>query len=421
MDAEIIAVGSELTSGQGLDTNSRWISRRLADLGIAVRAHATIGDDLAANVEAFRLAVERSGLVLVSGGLGPTQDDLTREALAKAAGVGLVEDPGSLAAIAEFFERRNRIMAERNRTQALLPEGAEPLANRVGTAPGIWMRIGNAWLGCLPGVPSEMRVMFDELVVPRLKRLGLADRVIVHRKINLFGKGESEIEAEAFDLTARGRVPEVGITASDATISFRLAASGADEAEAQALLEPTVRTIYDRFGPLVVGEGDEDVAAGLARELARAAATIATAESCTGGMIAERITARPGSSEHFPGGVVSYANGSKVDLLGVPEALLVAHGAVSAEVAEAMAVGVRDRFRAAIGLSVTGIAGPGGGTASKPVGLVYIGLATAGGVLHRRHELGPEQPREIIRSRAAKHALNWARLAARELPDRPTS
>ncbi len=411
MKAEIIAVGSELVSGQSLDTNSQWLSRGLAGVGVPVHFHTTVGDDLDENVATFRIATERADLVLASGGLGPTQDDLTREALARVAGVPLVEDAGALEAIRAMFARRNRPMAERNRVQALLPLGAEMLPNRVGTAPGVWMRVGGAIVACLPGVPSEMRIMFDEQVVPRLRALGGLGRVIVHHKINLFGKGESDIEADAMDLTARGRNPEVGITAHEATISFRIAAEGADEAEARHNLEPTIALIRQRFGDLVVGEGTDDVAEALVAHLARTRSTLATAESCTGGLIARMITALPGVSPYYLGGAVSYANHAKVELLGVAPDLIEVHGAVSPEVAEAMAIGVRRRLGADLGLSVTGIAGPTGGTPDKPVGLVYLGLATADGVQTRRLDIGPEQPRDVIQRRSAKHALNFARLA----------
>ncbi len=411
MIAEIISIGSELVSGQGLDTNSRWLSRALGGVGIAVHFHTTLGDDLDENVAAFRVAMSRADLVLMTGGLGPTQDDLTRDAVALVAGVPLVEDPVSLDAIEALFARRNRVMPERNRVQALVPRGAEALPNRVGTAPGLWMTTGRAVVGCMPGVPSEMYIMFDEQVIPRLRGLGAITRVIVHHKINLFGKGESDIEADALDLTARGRTPEVGITAHDATISFRIAAKGKDEAEARRALEPTLAIIRERFGDLVIGEGAEDVAEALVVQLARSGLTLATAESCTGGLLAHMITALAGVSPLYPGGVVTYSDASKVDLLGVPAALITGHGAVSAEVAEAMAVGVRSRLGADLGLSVTGIAGPTGATPNKPVGLVFLGLANADGALSRRLELGPEQPRDIIQRRASKHALNWARLS----------
>ncbi len=277
------------------------------------------------------------------------------------------------------------------------------------------MTVGRATFACLPGVPGELKIMFEEQVVPRLRQSGRLSRVIVHRVINLFGRGESDIEAQALDLTARGRRPEVGITASDATISFRVSCDGPTEADALREIEPTLALIRERFADLIVGEGDVDVPEALVAQLERTGATIATAESCTGGLIAQRITAIAGVSPYFPGGVVSYSNEAKEDLLGVPHELIAAHGAVSAEVAEAMAEGVRRRFQATMGLAVTGIAGPTGGTPEKPVGLVFLGLAGPGGVSHRRLEIGPEQPREVIRSRSAKHAMNWARLALSQL------
>lgn len=418
MKAEIVAIGSELISGASLDTNSQWLSRGLAAVGIPVRFHTTLGDDLEENLEGFRIAMRRADLVIVSGGLGPTQDDLTREVLANVAGVPLVEDPVSLEAIAAMFARRNREMPERNRVQALLPEGAEALPNRVGTAPGVWMEVGKTLVACLPGVPHEMKIMFDEQVLPRLRGQGLARRIIVQRKINLFGKGESEVEALALDLTARGRNPEVGITAHEATISFRISAEGATKEEAEAAIEPTVALIRERFDHLILGEGTADVPEAVFAQLERTGAKLATAESCTGGLIAHMITAIPNVSPYYPGGVVSYANEAKVDMLGVDAGLIDQHGAVSEQVAAAMATGVRSRFKADYGLSVTGIAGPTGGTPEKPVGLVYVGLATPTGVSTRRLEIGPEQPRAVIQQRSAKHALNWVRLTLLAQPDR---
>jgi nicotinamide-nucleotide amidase len=410
MNAEIVAIGSELADGQKLDTNSQWLSRKLEDLGIRTLFHSVVGDDLEADVEVLRIAADRADLVIVGGGLGPTQDDLTREALARVAGVVLVQDDVSLGQILAFFERRNRAMPERNRVQALLPEGAEPLPNRVGTAPGIWMTVGDTRFACLPGVPHELKIMFDEQVVPRLKAAGLVERVIVHHVINLFGKGESELEAMALDLTARGRVPEVGITASDAVISFRVSAAGAVEAAAREAMEPTLDLIRRRFGPWIVGEGDVGVAGGLVAQLERSGATLAAAESCTGGLIARRITEIPGVSPLFLGGIVAYSADVKVQVLGVPRGLIEAHGVVSGEVAAAMAEAARSKFGADLALGVTGVAGPTGGTPEAPVGCVYLGLATAEGTWSRRLDIGPEQPRHVIQSRAAGAAMNWARV-----------
>jgi nicotinamide-nucleotide amidase len=410
MRSEIIAIGSELVSGQKLDTNSQWLSEELGSLGIPVAFHTTLGDELEDHRIVLRAACDRVDLVVVTGGLGPTQDDLTREALAECAGEPLVEDPESLAAIAAQFARRHRVMAPRNRVQALFPRGAEPLPNPIGTAPGIWMRIGRAMVACLPGVPAEMMRMFREQVIPRLRRQGWADRVIVHRKINLFGKGESEIEAQAMDLTARGRVPEVGITAHEATISFRITAEGATEEEAQLVIEPTAALIYERFGSLVLGEASDDVAKALVAQLTRTNSTLATAESCTGGLIAHLVTGISGVSPSYLGGAVTYSNESKTQLLGVPPGLIEAHGAVSPEVAAAMAEGVRTRLGATVGISTTGVAGPTGGTPEKPVGLVYLGLSTPRGTQTRRLDLGPERPRDFIQIFSSKAALNWARL-----------
>lgn len=419
MKAEIIAIGSELVSGERLDTNSQWLSQELLRLGVPVVAHTSVGDDLDLNLHAFRNAMSRADLVITSGGLGPTQDDLTREVLAAVAGVPLVEHPPSLAAIEALFARRNRTMSPRNRVQALLPQGAEAVPNPIGTAPGLWMTLRGTTFVCLPGVPEELKRMWLEEVAPRLKAGGAGDRVFIHHVVNLFGRGESDVEADALDLTVRGRRPEVGITAHDATITLRVTCDGPDEAGADAEIEPTLILIRQRFAELIVGEVEgHDVPEALADELARTGQTLALAESCTGGLAASRLTAIAGISAYFRGGVVSYSNEAKVSLLGVPQGLLDVHGAVSAEVAEAMAAGARSRLEADLAVSITGIAGPGGGSAEKPVGLVYLGLATASGTVSRRLDLGTEQPREVIQSRAAKHALNWARQHLRTLPNR---
>ncbi|WP_435010067.1 competence/damage-inducible protein A [Tundrisphaera lichenicola] len=419
MKAEVIAIGSELVSGQSLDTNSQWLSQSLGAIGIPVHYHTALGDDLRENVEVLRIAINRADLVVTSGGLGPTQDDLTRQAMAEVSGVPLVEDLDSLEAIRSLFARRKREMPDRNRVQALLPEGAEALSNAVGTAPGIAMLLGRSRIVCLPGVPNELKLMFDEQVVPWLARSGVATRSIVQRKINLFGKGESEIEAEALDLTARNRSPEVGITASEATISFRIAAEADTREEANQMIEPTARLIYQRFEELIVGEGAEDVVHAVVRELNRTGRTIATAESCTGGLVAHLLTSIPGVSRSFPGGLVTYGSEAKINLLDLPASMIKTHGAVSAEVAGEMARRVRERFRADLGLSVTGFAGPDTDTPPHAVGLVYLGLATGGEIRTRKLELGPEQPREVIQKRAAKQALNWARLTLRKLENRP--
>jgi nicotinamide-nucleotide amidase len=408
MKCEILSIGSELTSGQNLDTNSQWLSRRLAEMGIVVGWHTSIADDLDANIEAFRIAGRRASLVLATGGLGPTQDDLTREVLARVAGVELVEHPESLLQIQEMFRRRNRIMPERNRVQALFPVGATPIPNDRGTAPGIWMRLGECWVAAMPGVPSEMYAMFETQVRPRLLALDLGGGVLVQRKINTFGSGESAIEEKVFDLTRRGHVPEIGITASDATISLRILARAPSLAEAQAQIAPVEQTIRQRLDDLVFGADDEELQDVVAALLAARHQTLATAESITCGQVAERLGRVPGISTWFRGGIIAYDNRLKVELLAVPQTLIDAHGAVSEQVAEAMAVGCRTRLRTDLAVSTTGVAGPQDLSPDKPAGLVYVGLAWDGGVSSVRFSWSGT--RAEVQSRTAKLALNRVRL-----------
>jgi nicotinamide-nucleotide amidase len=408
MKTEIISIGSELTSGQNLDTNSQWLSRRLAEIGIPVGWHTTIADDLDDNIAAFRVAAGRARLVIATGGLGPTQDDLTREALARLVGGRLVFHPESFEQIRQMFARRNRSMPERNRVQAMFPAGAEPIPNACGTAPGIWMLTGDCLMVAMPGVPSEMYAMFENQVKPRLRQMGYSGGVLVQRKINCFGTGESAVEQKLLDLTRRGHVPEVGITVSDATISLRILARAATRAEAEAQIGPVEQTIRERLGDLVFGVEDEDLQDAVVELLAAQGQTVATAESVTAGQVAERLGRVPGVSGWLRGGLVAYQNEIKINLLGVPAGLIEDHGVISAPVVEAMAVGCRTRFGADLGISTVGLAGPGGGTEDKPVGLVYVGLAWEGGVKSQTTNWGGT--RLEVQSRTAKMALNLARL-----------
>jgi nicotinamide-nucleotide amidase len=408
MKCELISIGSELTSGQNLDTNSQWLSRRLAEIGVPVGWHTTVADDLAANVEAFRIAARRAQLVIATGGLGPTQDDLTREALAKAAGVELVFSQESFEQIDAMFRRRNRVMPERNRVQALFPGGAEPVPNHHGTAPGIWMKLGDAHVAAMPGVPSEMYAMFEHQIRPKVLALGLGGGVLVQRKINTFGMGESGVEERLLDLTKRGHVPEVGITVHDAVISLRILAHAPTRAEAQALIEPVERTIRERLGDLVYGVEDEELHDTVAALLAAKRKTLATAESITCGLVAHSLAQVPGVSEWLRGGIIAYTNAVKTALLGVPKALLDEKTAVSPEVAEAMAVGVRSRMGTDVAVSTTGYAGPTAGGPDAPVGLVYVGLAWDGG--SAAYQFNWSGTRLEVQRRTAKMALNAVRL-----------
>jgi nicotinamide-nucleotide amidase len=408
MKAEIISIGSELTSGQNLDTHSQWLSQRLAAMGIAVGWHTTIADDLNDNIEAFRIATRRTGLVIVTGGLGPTQDDLTREVLAQLAGVELVLHAESLEQIRQMFARRNREMPERNRVQAMFPAGAEAIPNDRGTAPGIWMPVGQCIIVAMPGVPSEMHAMFEKQVQPKLTSMGLGGGILLQRKINCFGAGESAVEEKLLDLTRRGHDPEVGITVGDAVISLRILAHAASIPEAQAIIEPVERTIRERLGNFVFGVDDETLQDAVASFLGERGKTIATAESVTAGLVAHRLGLVPGASQWFRGGIVAYNSQIKVEMLAVPQALIDEPGVISAPVVEAMAIGCRTRFRTDLAVSTVGLAGPGGGTSDKPVGQVYVGLAWEGGVssvpfswIGTRYE---------VQSRTASLALNHVRL-----------
>ena len=407
MKAIIIAVGDELLSGMTVDTNSAHLAEELALRGIETIAHRTVGDNEQAIAAAIAGAAEQAPIVLVSGGLGPTKDDLTRQALALATGGELVLDESCLADIERFFARRGRQMAEVNRIQAMIPAGAEPLANTFGTAPGLAGRLGDAAVFVMPGVPLEMREMFAASVVPRLPRTGIS---ITRRLLHTYGTGESDIGSMIGDLMAeRNGAVTVGTTVAAGLVSVRITARAADDSEARRRADAVLDDVRDRLGTLVVGADGVTMAPAVGQLLVERGQTLATAESCTGGMIGQMITDTPGASAYYLGGIVAYANEIKIAQLGVDGEMLGLEGAVSERVAEAMSLGCRGRFASDWALSVTGIAGPEGGTEAKPVGLVYIGLAGAGRCAVHRHTF--PGPRRQIRRRTAVAALNHLRLA----------
>jgi nicotinamide-nucleotide amidase len=414
MRAEILAIGTELSNGQTVDTNSPWLSQRLAELGIPTRYHTIIPDELAEIVEALRIAAARASLILISGGLGPTQDDLTREALAQAAQVSLVEDPAALEHIRTFFSSRGRAMPDRNRQQALRPENAELLPNPIGTAPGLFLHLGQALVFALPGVPRELQLMFQEQVRPRLLKYAGNAGVILCRKINTFGLGESAVEEKIADLTARGRNPEVGITVSDAVVSLRIIARYPTLAEAQTQLQATETIIRQRLGEIVFGVEDEELEDIVVRLAQERKVTLAAAESVTGGLVAHRICRVPGASQYFRGGIVAYTEEIKHQELGVPWEMLREFGAVSAPVAQAMAEAIQRRFATDLAVATTGFAGPTGGTPQEPIGTAYVALASQQGTEVVRHVWSGE--RTEIMSRTAKLALNLLRLQLLRLP-----
>jgi len=354
MQAVIIAVGDELTSGATLDTNSAELAGRLTELGIAVRRHVTVGDDAKPIAEAVRSAAAEADVVLVTGGLGPTVDDRSRQGLAEAMGVELVEDPRQVERIAAFFTALGREMKPSNRTQALIPAGAEAIDNDWGTAPGIAARIGAARVYVLPGPPHEMRAVFAARVEPLLA----GDGRFVRRLIQTFGAGESDVGERIADLMDRRANPTVGTTVRDGVITVRVTARAPDADTAARAAETTVAEIRRRLGDLVFGEDDQTLGGVVGEALRRAAGTVAVAESCTGGLLGKLITDPPGASEWFVGGTIAYANEAKIGQVGVPADAIAAHGAVSEPVARALAEGARQRFGADWGIGITGIAGP---------------------------------------------------------------
>ena len=386
MKTEIIAVGSELLTPDFRDTNSLFLTAGLNGIGIGVSFKTVVGDGERDLARALRTALGRSRLVLCMGGLGPTEDDRTRETLAKVLGRKLVFREAIRRRIRDRFRRRGLVMSPSNLKQCYVIEGSEVLDNPNGTAPGLWLETGRHRIALLPGPPREIRPMFERQVLPRLAS-GRPGATTLRRVLRLTGLGESAMESRirAF---YRAVPPEVTVTtlAAPGDLSVRLSLSGAgDRAGAEASLDGLEAELVEALGPWIYsrdGRSLEEVVGGL---LAGSGRTIACAESCTGGLIAHRLTDVPGSSSYFLESAVVYGNAAKTKRLGVPPALIERHGAVSAAVARAMALGIRRTSGADLGLAVTGIAGPGGGTPRKPVGLVYIALAGLRGVAVRRN------------------------------------
>ncbi len=410
VNAIIMSCGSELVTGQCVDTNSAWLSAQLTPLGVHVVEHVTVGDDQARLTSAIRRALENAELVILTGGLGPTLDDITRDALASALDKPLVESAEALKQIRAFYDRWQRPMPESNRRQALIPQGCAVIPNPRGTAPGIRFVDGNRRLYAFPGIPAEMQAMFRAEVLPQFDT-GTGGARIESARLLCFGISEAKLGENLSDIMQRGRNPSVGTTASNAILTVRILADGASAAEARTLLRTDVDEIRRRLGTVIFGEGDDTLESVVARLLIDQQKTIATAESCTGGLLAKRFTDIPGSSAYFLRGYVAYADAAKVELLRVPADLLSRHGAVSDKVAEAMAIGCRRAAGADYALSITGIAGPSGGSPpEKPIGLVYIGLAHPTGVETLRILCGDHLTRDEIRDRSCKTALNLLRL-----------
>lgn len=405
--AEILAIGTEMLLGDLVDTNTAWLSRRLAALGTGIYRHTTVGDNRERIVAAMREAASRADLVITTGGLGPTSDDLTNECLALATGRKMVEYPEAREHVDEMFRRFGREPTPSNYKQALFPEGTQLIPNPLGTAMGALLECGDTLFATLPGVPPEMMGMFEETVEPLIR--SRSEGAIVSKTLWFAGMGESALAERVQDFLD-ATDPTVAPLAGQGKVRLRITTRAATTEEAEEKIKPVAEEILSRLGDYYFGEDEETLESAVGRLLKERGATLALAESCTGGLLAKRLTDVAGSSAYFKEGFITYSNESKERLLKVPHELLVEHGAVSEPVAEAMAEGARKVAETDYGLSVTGIAGPDGGTEEKPVGLVWIGISDPEGAFAKKLNLSAwSRSREAIRERSANAAFDLLR------------
>ena len=410
--AEIVTIGTEMLLGDLVDTNTAWLSARLANLGVGVYRHTTVGDNRDRIVGALMEAASRADLVVTTGGLGPTSDDLTNECLAQVTGRGMVEYPEARAHVDEMFRRFGRKPTANNYKQALFPEGTELIPNPLGTAPGALLEADGTLFATLPGVPPEMRGMFEETLEPLIRNR--TDGSIVSRTLWFAGIGESALAEKVQDFLDASD-PTVAPLAGQGKVRLRITTRAATQQEAEERIKPVEEEILARLGEYHFGEDDETLEGAVGRLLTKTGTTLALAESCTGGLLAKRLTDMPGSSAYFKEGLVTYSNESKERWLGVSHETLLEHGAVSELVAREMAEGVRKLAGTHYGLSVTGIAGPDGGTEEKPVGLVFVGLSDADDTFAEKLDLTAwARSREAVRERSANRAFDLLRLRLEE-------
>ncbi|MBD2437985.1 competence/damage-inducible protein A [Nostoc sp. FACHB-110] len=410
MSAEIICVGTELLLGDILNGNSQYLAQQLAQLGIPHYYQTVVGDNPERLKQVIEIAISRANILIFTGGLGPTPDDLTCETIADFFGAPLVERPEIIEDITHKFAQRGRVMTPTNRKQALIPQGAEILPNPTGTAPGIiWQPRPEVTIFTFPGVPSEMYRMWQETAVPFLQNQGWGKEIIHSRSLRFWGIGESALAekvAPYFDLPN----PTVAPYAGKGEVRLRISAKAPSEAAAEELIAPVEKVLKEIAGLDCYGADDDTLASVVGELLRSQSETLSVAESCTGGGLGQMLTEIAGSSDYFWGGVISYDNSAKVRLLGVNPEDLQQFGAVSPVVAEQMAIGVKSRLETTWGLSITGIAGPGGGTDTKPVGLVYIGLAGPNDeVKSFEYRFGTMRERAFIRHLSACTALDLLR------------
>ncbi len=405
--ASILSIGNELLSGRTVDANAAYIAGRLRTIGVPVVSVYGVADEEPAIRRMLGLAMSEADIVVATGGLGPTDDDLTRQAIADFLGVDLVLHEELLGGLQQFFERRGVEMPARNASQAYIPRGAAAMENPVGTAPGIRAQIDGKLLYALPGVPKEMEGMFEAVVLPELRQFAKGQAFAV-RRLRCFGAGESRIAELIGEAMRRGRSSLVNCTTHAGVITLEIVAAAAEQGRAEEMAAGEEQSLRALLGNLVYGTGDQTLAEIVGENLARRGMTIAVAESCTGGLLAKLITDVPGSSRYFTCGWVTYGNEAKSRELEVPPETIDKYGAVSEQVAQAMAQGARRRAGADYAIGITGIAGPGGGTELKPVGLVYISVGSHNSTEISRHVFAFD--RGSVRLRAAQTALNMLRL-----------
>jgi nicotinamide-nucleotide amidase len=402
MKAEIISVGTELLLGQIANTNAQYISRKLAEIGVDVYFHTAVGDNEARLREVIGGAQKRSELIIFTGGLGPTKDDLTKETISRCLGKNLSEDKTAMNLIEKYFEKRNIKMTENNRKQAQVIEGSTVFPNDHGMAPGMAVGLDGIRYILLPGPPKELNPMFDHYVIPYLHSSTSSQQVVHSKVLRFFGIGESALEEELIDLIDNQTNPTVAPLAGEAEVTIRLTAKAKDISEANERIAMVEKIIFDRVGQFVYGFNDDTLPGVTCAKLKEKGWKLAVAESCTGGLLSRMITTIPGCSSVYRGGVVSYATEVKESVLSVSHQTIEQYGAVSSYTAMEMAANVRKLLKAEVAISITGVAGP-DKQEGKPVGLIYVGLSTPAG--EQVYEINLSGKRESIQLRAAKYGL----------------
>ncbi len=406
MKAEILTVGTEILLGDIVNTNSQFLAKELANLGIEVYYQGSIGDNEERLLKAFDESLKRSDLVITTGGLGPTKDDITKEVAAKYFKQELILNEPSLKQLKKYFKDRNLKLSQNNLKQIYFPKDAIILENLNGTAPGAILRKDNKTIIVMPGPPKEMKLMFEKSVRPYLEKL--TNTVLKSKTLRIFGMGESLVEDRLIDLIKNQSNPTIATYVGVGDVILRITAKAQNENESNKLIEPIESEIRNRLNKFVYGEDDTSIEDIVAKILVEKNLTISTAESCTGGMVSSSLINYPGISSVFMEGCVTYSNESKIIRLGVKKETLDKYGAVSEQTAKEMAIGIAKNFNTNIGLSTTGIAGPEGGTKDKPVGLVYMGIYINGNTIVKKYEF--KGSRQEIREKATKTLLNDLRL-----------